>query len=320
MRTIFMGTPEFAVPTLRALHRGTDLVLVVSNPDRPSGRGRKLKPTEVKRAAQDLGLPLFQPTSLRRPEVQERLAVLEPDAIVVAAYGKILPPAVLGIPKLGCINVHASLLPAYRGAAPINWAIMNGERETGVTIMLMDEGLDTGPILRKSAIPILDEDTAQTLSDKLADLGANLLVETLQDLAAGAAKPVPQPSEGVSHAPMLSKADGLVDFHRPARRVFDHIRGTDPWPGAFTFLGDRRLKLFDPRLTKGSGRPGEVLGLENDALVVACARDAVALGQLQLPGKKRMTAGDLLKGRPIDPGTVLGPSSPAGEGNQGPDR
>ncbi len=306
MRTIFMGTPEFAVPTLEALHRATDLLLVVSNPDRPSGRGRKLRPTPVKQAAERLDLPVFQPKSLRPAAVRDRLADLEVDAIVVTAYGKILPPEILAIAKLGCVNVHASLLPAYRGAAPINWAIMNGEKETGITIMLMDEGLDTGPILRQKSLPIMEDDTAQSLSDKLAGMGAGLLVETLDDMARGLVEPVPQPEQGASYAPMLTKAHGLIDFGRPARRVFDHIRGTDPWPGAFTFLDDQRLKLFAPRLTKGRGEPGEVLGLEDEALVVACRDEAVALGRLQLPGKKQMSAAALLQGRPIPPGTILG--------------
>ncbi len=314
MRTIFMGTPDFAVPTLQSLVASTDVVLVVSNPDRPSGRGRKLRPTPVKQAAQQAGIPVYQPKGLRRAEVADKLVALAPDAIVVAAYGKLLPPKVLEIPRLGCINVHASLLPAYRGAAPINWAIMNGEKQSGVTIMLMEEGLDTGPILAQRTVPITLEDTAQTLSDKLAMLGADLLVETITAFDQGRVTPRPQPTEGASYAPMLTKTQGRISFDKPARKVFDHIRGTDPWPGAFSFLGDERLKLFRPKMTSGTGRPGEVLGLENEALVVACSKDAVAIGQLQLPGKKRMEAAALIKGRPIPPGTILGPG-PQGKGD-----
>ncbi len=305
MRIVFMGTPEFAVPSLRALHEAWEVVLVVTNPDRPRGRGRRLQPSPVKEYAREAGLEVFQPKSLRRPEVADRLRSLNPDAIVVAAYGKILPPEILAIPRLGCINVHASLLPKYRGAAPIQWAIIRGEEETGITIMLMDEGLDTGPILAAAREPIRPEDTAASLSERLAELGARLLVETLPRFASGEIQPEPQPVEGASRAPMLRKEDGWVDFGLPARDVANHVRGTDPWPGAYCLLDGDRLKLFGARPVPGSGAPGTVLGMENRALLVACGEGAVAISELQLPGRKRMAAAALCAGRPIPPGTVL---------------
>ncbi len=306
MRIAFMGTPEFAVPSLQALHETWEVALVVTNPDRPKGRGRRLQASPVKQYAEQEGLEVFQPRSLKKPEVMERLGRVEPDVIVVAAYGKILPPRILALPRLGCVNVHASLLPKYRGAAPIQWAIIRGEQETGVTIMLMDEGLDTGPILATASEAILPEDTAGSLSERLAKLGARLLVETLPRYASGEIQPRPQPAQGATRAPMLRKEDGWVDFGQPAQAVANRIRGTDPWPGAYCLLAGERLKLFGARPTSGSAAPGTVLGLENRALVVACGQDAVAISELQLPGRRRMSAEALCAGRPMPSGTVLG--------------
>jgi len=308
MRVLFMGTPDFATPTLRALERSHDVVAVVTNPDRASGRGRKLSAPPVKILAQELGLPVLQPKSLRKSSVQEELAAFRPDLIVVVAYGRLLPPAVLRMPPMGCVNVHASLLPAYRGAAPINWAIINGEQETGVTIMLMDEGLDTGPVLLKRPQSIHPDDTATTLGQRLSVAGPDLLLEAIAGLLDGKLSSTPQSDEGVSFAPMMQKTDGLIDWTPPARTVADRIRGTDPWPGAYTFMDGVRMKLFSARPTAGSGKAGSILGFEDDALVVACGKEAVAIEELQIAGKKRMTAKALHVGRPLVLGTILGTS------------
>ncbi|MCD6497585.1 MAG: methionyl-tRNA formyltransferase [Deltaproteobacteria bacterium] len=308
MRVLFMGTPDFATPTLRALAQAHEVLAVVTNPDRASGRGRKQTAPAVKLVAQELGLQILQPKGLRKSTVQEDLAAFRPDLIVVVAYGRLLPPTVLKMPSMGCLNVHASLLPAYRGAAPINWAIINGERETGVTIMLMDEGLDTGPTLLKRPEPILPDDTAGTLSKRLSEAGPDLLLEAIAGMLDKSLIPTPQPTEGVSFAPMMQKADGLIDWTPPARTVADRIRGTDPWPGAYTFMDGVRMKLFSAKPTAGSGPAGSILGFEDDALVVACGVDAVAIEDLQIAGKKRMTAKALHVGRTLVPGTTLSSS------------
>ena len=309
LRTVFMGSPEFAVPTLRALHASEDVVAVVTQPDKPKGRGRVLTPPPVKEVALSLGLTVLQPERIsgeRGAEARAALLALAPEVIVVAAYGKILPKAVLDIPPLGCINVHASLLPKYRGAAPIQWAIIQGEAETGITIMQMDEGLDTGPMLAKARVPIHPEDTAGTLEGRLAPLGASLLLEVLGKLKQGIVQAEPQDHSQATLAPRLSKDQGLVDFTMPALKVRDLVRGVDPWPGAFTFLGGERLMLFAPRLVAGHGAAGEVLGADRDGLIVACGEGAVAFGELQFPGKKRLPAKAFLAGRPIPHGTRLG--------------
>jgi methionyl-tRNA formyltransferase len=304
-----MGSPEFAVPTLEALLRTQDVVAVVTQPDKPTGRGQALQPPPVKEAALRAGVAVLQPERLggdRGAAARAELAALAPELIVVAAYGKILPRAVLDIPPRGCINVHGSLLPRYRGAAPIQWAVIRGERETGITIMRMDEGMDTGDMLLKRSVPITDEDTAGTLEAKLAPLGAELLVEALQRLEEGTLAGEPQDPALATLAPRLTKDHGRVDFTRPAREVRDLVRGVDPWPGAFTLLRGERLALFAPRLVSGGGAPGTVLGADRDGLLVACGEGAVGLRELQLPGRKRLPAAAFLAGRPLPPGTVLG--------------
>ena len=236
IRTIFMGSPDFALPTLRKLSEVTNVVGVVTQPDRPAGRGKTLTPPPVKVLAEELGIEVFQPKSLRKEEAFDKLAGWQPDLIVVAAFGQILRQNVLELPRYGCINVHASLLPRWRGAAPINAAILHGDAETGITIMQMDAGLDTGPILAKKAIPILPEDNAGTLFDKLSQLGGDFLAEMLPAYLAGELSPTPQPEEGATYAPMLSKQDGELDFSKPAEELARQVRGYFPWPGSYTIL------------------------------------------------------------------------------------
>jgi methionyl-tRNA formyltransferase len=303
LRAVFMGSPEFAVPCLEVVARATDLVAVVSQPDKPAGRGLALAAPAVKVRAQALGVPVLQPTSLRKGPFATELAALAPDLAVVVAYGKILPPEVLAVPRLGCWNVHASLLPRYRGAAPIQWAIISGERETGVTLMQMDAGMDTGPMLRRRAVPIAEDATAGELHELLARLGAEVLDEGLA--RPEALVPEPQDDARATRAPMLTKETGHVDFTLGARQVRDRVRGCDPWPVGYALLDGVPLKLFRPRRVSGAAPAGVVMGADRDGLLVGCGGDAVAFGELQLPGKRRMAAEALLAGRPIPPGTRL---------------
>ena len=298
-RLVFMGTPAFAVPILKALLRSEDqVVAVVTQPDKPAGRGKKLTPPPVKVLAQQHGLPVFQPEKIRDPAFYQVLKELKPDAIVVAAYGKILPKEVLEIPRYGCLNVHASLLPKFRGAAPINWAIISGERESGVTIMLMDEGMDTGDILLQEAVPIGPEETAGELHDCLAELGARLIVEAIRGLKEGNLLPRKQPEEGVSYAPMLRKEDGLLDFSRPAKELANLIRGLDPWPSAYTYFRQKLIKFFRPEVIpqETSAAPGEIVALEEDGLVIATGEGLLKIKEVQPAGKKRMSAAEFIRG------------------------
>jgi methionyl-tRNA formyltransferase len=308
LRAVFFGSPAFAVPSLRAVAAETTLVAVVSQPDRPAGRGQAPAAPAVKVAAAALGVPVIQPEKLRTPDAEATLAAFAADVFVVVAYGRILPQNLLDLPRLGPFNVHASLLPRLRGAAPIQWSIIRGDAQTGVSIMRMEAGLDTGPVAARRALAIADDDTAGTLSDKLAVLGAGLLAETLPAIAAGSVMLAPQDHEAATLAPILTKADGHVTFDRPARVVSAHARGVDPWPGASALLDGAPLKLFVPRVVAGgaqSTRPGEVLGLRPEGLVVACAEAAIAFGELQLPGRRRMPAAAVLAGHRIPAGTVL---------------
>jgi methionyl-tRNA formyltransferase len=306
MRIVFMGSPEFAVPALRALLGRHEVVLVVSQPDKPAGRGRKLTAPPVKVVADEAGIAVIQPRSARSAEFCEQLRAAQPDVCVVVAYGKILPAPVLSVARHGCLNIHASLLPRYRGAAPIQWAVINGEAETGITIMRLDEGMDTGPMLLSRAVPILDDDTAGTLHDRLAPLGAELLVEALAGLEAGTLAQMPQDHGAATYAPMLKKADGVVDWNKPARAVRDHIRGMDPWPGAVTGYRGSSLRLFAVRLSAGSGAPGAVLAADDRGVRVACGEGAISVGELQVAGKRRLPAASFLAGNPIGPGDRLG--------------
>jgi methionyl-tRNA formyltransferase len=310
LRIVFMGSPEFAVPTLRAVAARHEIVLAVAQPDKPAGRGMKVNAPAVKQAAEELGIPVAQPKSARTPEFAESLRALAPDVAVVVAYGKILPQAVLDIPKHGCLNVHGSLLPKYRGAAPVQWAVIRGERETGITIMQLDAGMDTGPMLTRRAIPIADDDTSGTLAPRLALLGAEMMIEALDKLQAGELPPTPQDDSAATMAPMLDKTTGKIDWTKSAREVSCLVRGVDPWPGAYTVVpaaaGEDVLKAWKPVIVEGRGVPGTVLGADRTGLVVACGEGAIALAELQLPGKKRLPAAALLAGRPIPHGTKLG--------------
>ncbi len=307
IRTVFMGTPAFALATLEGLiAAGCNLVGVYTQPDRPKGRGKKLAPPPVKELAQQHGIPVFQPQKLRAPEAVEQLKALQPELIVVVAYGQILPKAVLDIPGHGCINVHASLLPKYRGAAPINQAIVDGESETGITTMLMDVGLDTGDMLVKLSLAIGANETAGQLHDRLALLGREAMEETLKRLCAGELVAEKQDDALSTYAPMMKKEDGLIDWSQPAAAIHNLVRGLDPWPGAYTHLAGDVLKIADTSVDETlSGAPGRVLSAAADGVRVACGEGALVVGQLQLPGKKRLAAADFLRGRDLPVGTRM---------------
>jgi methionyl-tRNA formyltransferase len=305
LRVVFFGSPEFAVPSLAGVAERHEVVTVITQPDRPAGRGKQLTPPPAKELALKLGLPVLQPTTLKTPAFTAELAALRADLFVVVAYGRILPQAVLDLPRLGPWNVHASLLPKLRGAAPIQWSIIRGESKTGVCIMRMEAGLDTGPVAASVETPISDEDTGGTLSARLSQLGADLLIQTIPRIVSGAALVIPQDHPHHTLAPMLKKEDGWLDFSAPAREVSARARGVDPWPGPTALLDGEPIKLFAPKVVAGQGPPGAVLGSGPEGLRVACGEGALAFGELQLPGRKRLPAAAVLAGRPIPPGTVL---------------
>ncbi len=339
-RIIFAGTPAFAAEALRALHAaGHEIVLVLTRPDQPAGRGRALRESEVRQLARTLGLPVAQPRTLRDPAVHGQLRTLQPDIMVVAAYGLIVPPEVLAIPARGCLNIHASLLPRWRGAAPIQRAIEAGDRETGITIMQMDEGLDTGPMLLVVRTPISADDTGATVHDRLAALGAQAIVDALARIEAGELPATAQPEAGVTWAPKLSRADSVIDWAWPAQRIVDRIRAFDPVPGATTTLADEpgtSLKIWKARVFssggvsgapepagsipengRGDAGPDELPGDSAGAtagqvldvpgrLVVACGDGAIELLELQKPGGRRLTAHEFLRGFPLAAGRRLG--------------
>lgn len=299
-RIIFMGTPEFAVPTLsRLIADGHDIV-VVTQPDRPAGRGRTLEAPPVKRVALQHNLPVLQPESVNTPEVAAYLADIRPDVGVVAAFGQLLGRRILSIPQRGYLNVHASLLPRHRGASPIAAAILAGDQETGVTIMLIDEGLDTGPILAQAACPIDPAETAASLERKLATLGADLLSTTLPRWLAGAIEPQPQDDSQATIAARVQKSDGRVDWNLPAEMLWRMSRAYDPWPGLFTFAGDHRVNLWKVRPLvdwRGDELPGEIITDYDEELVVATGRGALILEEVQLAGKKRISGRDFRRGQ-----------------------
>jgi methionyl-tRNA formyltransferase len=304
-----MGTADLAGASLRALCRekGFQMVAVVSQPDKPKGRDLKVQPTPVKAVAMAEGLAVLQPKRARDEAFIAELQNCQPELIVVAAYGQILPPAVLELPRHGCINVHTSLLPKYRGAAPIQWAILEGQAETGVTIMKMDAGLDTGAILTQVTTPILPGDNAPTLHDRLAQLGAELLVKTIPDYVSGRIVPRPQPLEGATYARKITKDDGRLDWSRPAQQLWNQVRGLVPWPGAFTHVvmdgAPRLLKVWQAEPAPGSSaQPGQVIGADRDGLVVACGEGALRIRQMQREGGRRLTAQEFLAGCPIPVG------------------
>lgn len=304
-----MGSPEFAVPSLRALAARHEVALVVSQPDKPAGRGGKLTPPPVKEAAAELRVPVVQPRSARTGELRDALVATGAELAVVVAYGKILPPPVLEALPRGCINVHGSILPEYRGAAPVQWAVIRGETETGVTIMQLDEGMDTGPTLLERRVAIAPEETAGELLTRLGPIGAVTLLEALDGLAAGTLRPVPQDHARATHAPMLTKADGAIDFAQRAHAVAGRIRGVDPWPGAYAALGAQAVKLFRARADEeGAGRPpGTVVAIDAAGARVACGEGTVVIRDLQAPGRKRLPAAQFAAGRGISVGDVLAP-------------
>src|SRR5256885_2494381 len=307
MDWVFCGTPQFAVPTLEKLvEAGHRVRLVVCQPDRPSGRGQAMKPPEVKQRALALKLPIIQPPSIKNnAELREKLEDLKPEAIVVVAYGRLIPKWMLELPKHGNINLHASLLPKYRGAAPIQWAIANGERVTGVTTMRIDEGLDTGDILLQKDLAILDEDTAETLAPRLAAIGAELMVETLRGLPEGTIKPEPQKNEEATLAPILKKEDGRIDFSRSAQEIYNSLRGFQPWPGAFTTFRGKMLGITAAKPSEENVPQTQVLVKEGHLFVGCGDSTALELLELQPEGKKRISSPAFIHGyRPRNGGRL----------------
>ena len=308
MRVVFMGTPDFAVPSLEALLKsGDDVVGVVTQPDRPKGRGQSLAPSPVKLVALREHIPMLQPTKMKDPDFLAALASWKPDLIVVAAFGRILPPTILSLPPKGCINVHGSLLPKYRGAGPIQWAIINGETETGITTMLMDEGMDTGAMLLQEKIAIEPGDTAGSLSPRLALLGARLLVETVQRLKAGTLESNVQDHALATMAPLLKKEDGAIDWRLPASVLANRIRGLTPWPGAYTFLGQDRWMLYCAvALTEQAAEiPGRITAVKKDEIHVATGEGILAVRELQPANSRRMTVAQYLAGHSLEVGLQL---------------
>jgi len=305
-RAIFFGTPAFAVPCLRALTEVADVVAVISQPDRPRGRGMRLGPTPVKEAAQQLGVPVQQPTRIRTPVFAEELRALQADVALVVAYGRILPVGVLEAPRLGCLNVHASLLPRWRGAAPIQWAVVGGDTETGVCLMQMDEGMDTGPVLARVSTPIGVDETAGELADRLATMGAGLVHDQVLPFVQGLLTPVAQIHEDATSAPLLTKEHGILQWDRPAKQVHDRIRGMSPWPGARSRVASATVKIHRAHVVIEDGRrgePGTILASDRHGIIVACGAGALAIDELQLEGKRRLDAGQFLSGHRWADGT-----------------
>ena len=312
LRIVFMGTPPLAATVLRALlqEKSFHVVAAVTQPDQPKGRELKLQPSAVKELALEHSLPALQPERARDPQFIDEIRRLAPDLIVVAAYGQILPQALLDVPKFGCLNVHTSLLPKYRGAAPIQWAILNGDSETGVTIMKMDAGLDTGEIVSKERTVITDDDIASTLHDRLAQLGGTLLVRTIPDYVSGKILPRPQPAEGASYARKIKKEDGKLDWSQPARVLWNRVRGLTPWPGTHTALQRSPpliLKILRAQVAqRNSGSAGEIISADRNGIIVGCGEGALRILELQREGGKRLTSEQFLAGCPLHMGEKLG--------------
>jgi len=302
-RIIYAGSPDFAVPALEALAASPhEVVAVLTQPDKPAGRGRQLRACPVKVAAERLGLPVWQPESLRESLVQARLKALTADLFVVAAYGQLLPPEVLVIPRRGCVNLHASLLPRWRGASPIQSALLNGDTQTGISLMQMDVGLDTGPVYAERSIAIAADDTGGSLHDKLAQVGADLLLEHLDDLLAGQMTAAPQATDGMTHARRIKKADGVIDWAEPAARIDQQIRAFNPWPVAQTTLGGAPLRCWMSALQQDStsnAAPGTVLGIEDNALLVQTGAGQLRLHQIQAPGRKPVSGSEFANAKDV---------------------
>ena len=311
MKVVFMGTPDFAVGTLEEIVKaGHEVVAVVTQPDKPKGRGKTMMPTPVKEAALKYEIPVYQPLKVREETFVETLKEMAPDIIVVAAFGQIISKAILELPKYGCINVHASLLPAYRGAAPIQWAVINGEKESGVTIMQMNEGLDTGDMIDKVIVPIEKEETGGSLFDKLSIAGAKLCVKVMADLEAGTAVRTPQPEESTTvYAAMISKQMGKIDWNRSAKEIEQLVRGLNPWPSAYTSMNGKNLKIWSAQVVEDKSddvQAGQVLCADKNGLLVQTKEGCLNITELQLEGKKRMDTASFLRGYPVDAGLTLG--------------
>lgn len=308
MHIVFMGTPEFAVPSLEALLQSEDTVVgVVTQPDKPKGRGQTMATSPIKQLAEKAGVPILQPVKMKDPNFLDALRAWQPDLIAVTAFGRILPPVILDLPPKGCVNVHGSLLPKYRGAAPIQWAVMNGERETGLTTMLMDAGMDTGPMLLQERVPIEPEDTAGSLSEKLANVGGRLLIETIRQLKAGILTPRPQDNSQATMAPLLEKEMGQIAWASPAGQIANRVRGLLPWPGSFTYAGQERWTIWKARALGDSSpaEPGTVVAVAKDAIHVATGQGVLAITELQSANSRRMTVHQYLAGHRLTPGFRL---------------
>ena len=306
-KIIFLGTPEFAIPSLEGLYEKENVIAVVTQPDKPKGRGLKPSPSPIKTWALSKGLKVLEPLKLKDSQVIETFKSFLPDLIVVCAYGKILPKELLEIPKFGCWNIHASLLPKYRGASPINWAILEGEKETGITIILMDEGLDTGPILLQKKIPILEEDNAITLAKKLSLLGKEAILEAIELHKKGILKPFPQPEEGISYAPILKKEDGFFTFEESAKIIERKTKAFLPWPVAFTYYKNKLLKVFSAKAIpiEHKEKPGTILDINKEGILVATSENAILLKEVQLEGKKKISAYEFACGQRLKAGALL---------------
>ena len=306
LRILFMGTPRFACPTLQMLiDRGENVIAVVTQPDRPKGRGQQLQVPPVKELALSHGIPVLQPVKVRVPEAVEEIRILRPDLIIVVAFGQILPKVLLDIPRYGCINIHASLLPRYRGAAPLNWCIINGEQETGIPTMMMDVGLDTGDMLLKRATAITPEDDASSLHDRLSLLGAETMAETLDLLMADKLQPEKQDDSLSCYAPMLKKELGEINWNATTATIINLVRGITPWPGAYTKVDGKVVKIHKVRAGSGTGAPGEILQTGKTGIEAASADGSIIIEELQLEGKKRLPAGEFLAGCRLNPGSFF---------------
>ena len=311
-RIIFMGTPDFAVPTLESLIQGPDeIIAVVTQPDRPKGRSKKLVPPPIKLLSEKYDIDLYQPTGIRSSEFLTTLKSYDPDLIVVAAYGRILPETIIALPRHGCINVHGSLLPRHRGAAPIQWSIIKGDPEVGVTIMQMDKGMDTGDILMKAAITPDPDETSGTLFPKIARLGSHTLMDTLDMLAQGGMAMIGQDENDATSAPMLRKEDGLIDWSRSAHEIQCLVRGLDPWPTAYSFLDGKKFQFFRPEVIhqNSTRHPGTLLRADREGLLISAGGNCLLVKDIKMEGKRRMAVSDFLNGWPLEPGGVFGPPS-----------
>lgn len=304
MNVVFMGTPDFAVPSLENIAKVHNVQAVFTQPDKPVGRKMVLTPPDVKVCAEKLGIPVYQPVKLKDSDSYEIIKELNPDVIVVVAYGQILPENILNIPKYGCINVHGSLLPKYRGAAPIQWSVLNGDKVTGVTTMYMEKGLDTGDILETKEYEIGINDTAGEVFDTLAEMGGKLILDTLEKAEKGQLYPIKQDDSKSSYAKMLDKSMCNIDFSKTNLQVHNQVRGLSPWPVASTKLNGKVLKIFETRLAEGKGKPGEILN--TNPLTIACGEGAVVVNTVQLQGKKKMDSKAFLQGHKLEKGTVIG--------------